>query len=441
MKNILVIQLSRLGDIIQSIPLLGDLRQSYPEANMHMLINDVFAESSILLPGITTHPIILEDLFLQNNLSIGSKYANELLANLLSLNFDYIINLNNSPVARYFMDGLTNLNPQLLTPHSSLLTQQAGFGTPQSAFWSFYITSFLRSRHLNSINLVDIFRRFHQPSGDFSQGFAYQFTHSPQRVIGLQCGARNQKRQFTLTQYADIAKHYIEKGYQIYLFGLPSESGTARQICQMLQNEKVIDLVGKTSLADLVKYITQCETIFTPDTGTMHLAALCGTPITTLFCGPAYPHETLAYTPNIKVYMPDITCYPCKEDEACSFGMQCHNFSFERMLNGVENPGFIALNVEYDEIGQVLMPLGEQTVLWRSFAKYYFLGSGEASLSPELLKKIDRELQLLQVIDKEDIATIESNIDFLLPCIYHEKLFGNTTLLTSLRKYLIYSPT
>jgi len=436
MNNILVIQLSRLGDIIQSIPLLTDLKQSYPNANIHLLINDVFAESHILLPGITTHPIILENLFLQNNLSIGSKYANELIANLLRLNIDYIINLNNSPIARYFLDGLTNPAHQFLIPHSSFLITSNGFGTPQSSFWSSYVTSFLRSRHLNSINLVDIFRRFHQPSGDFSQRAMHTNNPTPQKIIALQCGARNPKRQFTLQQYTQIATHYIEKGYQIYLLGLPSETPTAEQISQTLRSDQIIDLTGKTSLADLVTYITQCETLFTPDTGTMHLAALCGTPITTLFCGPAYPHETLAYTPNITAYMPKIACYPCKEDDPCPFNLACHNFSFNKMLNGEENPDFITLNVEYDELGQVLSPLGEPARIWRSFAKHYFIGGEDACVSPELSKKIARELQLLQVIDRGDIVSIEQNIEFLLPCIYHEKLFGKDTLLASLRSYL-----
>ena len=385
MKNILIIQLTRLGDIIQSLPLVKDLRVKYSDAKINILISDVFKECHFLIKEAEVIPINLDE-FVLNNGVIENEYFNSMINDLNTKKFDKVINLNNSPISKCITKKI-------------ICNIKIGFG--QSGFstvWTAYITSFLKTRLLNSINLVDLFKIIEANDKLVSEENKSKITNktieSNKKIIGLQCGARNIKRQFTTKQYTDITEHYLQQKYKIYLFGVANESKTASEIKQVVKSEDIIDLTGKTDLKQLSEKICECERIYSPDTGTMHLAAYLGIPVTALFCGPAYPFETLAYSENINVFMPDSTyfsCYPCNDDNHCVNNYKCKQFSFQTIFNNQINKEFIKLTVGRDELGQVLFPIDERAKLWRIFTKQYFFKiKGDFFVSEKLNKTISR---------------------------------------------------
>ena len=507
MTDIIIIQLARLGDIIQSIPLIEDIRDEYSDANIYLIINDVFKECEIFLKGITVIPIVLEDL-MHDNITTNVKSESDIIfkqyfGSLNHLNA-LLINLNNSAISRKIADFIVS-------------DRKYGFGMPNSAEWSAFITSFLKTRHLNSINLVDIFRRFFHSASNIQtpSNSSYQanlernsfykaclerdsfykaclvrtYPDTKQKKIAIQCGARNVKRQFQKKHYLDIANHYLKKNYEVYLLGLKSESITAKFITDTIKNKNLIDTTGKTDLQGLIDILSSCELVYTPDTGTMHLAALCKTPFVALFRGPAFPFETLAYTDKATIYMPDkesFPCYPCNDDDICQNGFACGRFDFKKLFDGKENQGFINLTVNHDEIGQVLAPMEELASLWRHFTKYYFfdlpcppsvgthlccpnpsvgthlccpnpsvgnalvrcamsIGTNDTDNATkttdlpytqnELLK---RELKLWEMIDIDDLEIAENNFYFLKPLIYFNKLYKDNTLIKEAIRFYNY---
>jgi hypothetical protein len=239
----------------------------------------------------------------------------------------------------------------------------------------------------------------------------------------------------TIEHYVDIARHYLGKDYKVYLLGMASESKTAHFIKEKLNNDNLIDMTGKTNLKQLMEILSLSERLFTPDTGTMHLAALCKTPITAIFYGPAYPHETLAYTQDIEVYMPDravLPCYPCKDDEFCCNNYQCHKFNFKVALENGVNEGYVKLSVGYDNIGQLLSPINDMALLWRDFASYYFFGKHierEQGFYDKIKPIIKRELQLWEVIDVDDLGATEANLEILKPLGYYCRFVGGAGVL------------
>ena len=435
MNNILVIQLTRLGDIIQSIPLINSLKEKYPWVNIDLLINEVFIESSIFFTNINIIPISLKNLINPEN----NNYFNDLIKKLNDKNYSLIINLNNSPLS-------INILSHLSCP------EKRGFGTV-GCEWGIYNIAFMKTRIFGSVNLVDIFRLFLDTIYTPSVGNAFIRSALGKRndaifpeaerinpfptdgkstpCIALQCGARNIKRQLTIQHYTDIATHYLIKGYIVFLLGMEYETIIAKKIIDSvfcIEKKNIINLTGKTSLKELIYIITKCERIFTPDTGSMHLAALYNIPFTALFYGPAYPPETLAYTDNCEVFCPNpeaFACYPCNEEEECKYDFKCHHFNFQNYFIGKINPDFIKLNVKYDEIGQALSPTPEAALLYRNFAKYYFLGLSEQenqTYSNDLISSLKRELTLWSIIDKNDIELATQNFNLLKPLLYYENL-------------------
>jgi lipopolysaccharide heptosyltransferase II len=70
------------------------------------------------------------------------------------------------------------------------------------------------------------------------------------------------------------------------------------------------DLVGQTTLAQLIETLRGCDLLLTNDTGTMHLAASLGVPTVALF-GSTEPALTGPLGPQHRVLRHHVACSPC----------------------------------------------------------------------------------------------------------------------------------
>jgi heptosyltransferase-2 len=70
------------------------------------------------------------------------------------------------------------------------------------------------------------------------------------------------------------------------------------------------DLVGQTSLAQLMDELRACDLLLTNDTGTMHLAAFLGVPTVSIF-GSTEPRLTGPLGPSHRVIRHHVDCSPC----------------------------------------------------------------------------------------------------------------------------------
>ncbi|HSI65554.1 MAG TPA: glycosyltransferase family 9 protein, partial [Candidatus Saccharimonadia bacterium] len=78
------------------------------------------------------------------------------------------------------------------------------------------------------------------------------------------------------------------------------------------------NLVGKTSLSELIARLRTCRVLLTNDTGTMHLAASLGVPTVSIF-GSTEPVLTGPLGAHHRVVRHHVPCSPCFRRE-CPFG-------------------------------------------------------------------------------------------------------------------------
>ncbi len=95
--------------------------------------------------------------------------------------------------------------------------------------------------------------------------------------------------------------------------------------------DKTQNLTGKTDWQGLVDAVSGLDALVTPDTGTMHLAAHLGTPVTAYFLSSAWCCETGPYGLGHTILQADAECLPCLETEPCHNDMLC--------LRGLADPG------------------------------------------------------------------------------------------------------
>lgn len=416
--KILVIQITRMGDVLQSYPLLKDIKQQYPDSDVHILINNVFCEIADIMKEFTILNIDL------NKINDSQSYFIEVIDNINTIDFDIVFNLNNSPIAKNIFNKIK-------------ATQKLGFASDNydNLEWAAFVTSFLKNRKLNTINLVDIFRRFLHSQTNYDKPLLKK-----EKSIALQCGARNIKRQFEIQHYLDIISYFQDKHYKIYLLGTSPELPLTDKIFTRLNNKNNIEnLVGKTSILELKNVINKCEHLFTPDTGTMHLSAFCNTPFTAFFCGPAYPFETLGYIEKANFIMPNSSffkCYPCNDESSCPYGLLCHKFSFRVYLDGDIQDDFITGKTYYDRLGQNLSFNGQDddyqyASLWRQFAQYYFFSikEDEINLDNKLKVNISRELILWNKLkDNNQLLNLVDNFEFIAPLIFFKIILKDSNL-------------
>jgi len=320
---ILVMQMARLGDLIQTMPLLCRLRAIYPTARLNVL-TDRIGE-----PLLTGHPAVdevipvdlaqLSQLLRQDSWGAYQQIAG-LVQSLQQQRYDLVLNINFS--------SLTRLLAYLLQVPRVLGYQPTadGRGLIRSP-WLAYIYALVHARRFNRINLVDVFRHL-APAAEFPELAPVLFGGQDQppgytstlRLIALQLGSRHHRRRWPVAFYATLSQRLIQAyDLRLLLLGIKDECQLGENLLRALPvayRERVINLQGRTSLAELSDWLAQAQLLVTGDTGTMHLAAYLGVPVLALFMGPALCFETGPYGNGHYVLQAEPDCHPCAEARA-----------------------------------------------------------------------------------------------------------------------------
>lgn len=115
-------------------------------------------------------------------------------------------------------------------------------------------------------------------------------------------------RRWPLKSYRLLAERLLAQGYRVTLTGAPSDDWVRAGFKGM----PVIDLIGQTSLADLLALYGASVGVVTHDSGPMHIAILAGAPTVSLF-GPTIPSHFVPTGRRLKVIWGGETlpCRPC----------------------------------------------------------------------------------------------------------------------------------
>ena len=100
-----------------------------------------------------------------------------------------------------------------------------------------------------------------------------------------------------------------EKGLQVAITGSPGDRTLAGEIIAAAA-VPILNLAGRTSLAELAALLRNARLAVTTDTGPMHLACALGTPVVALF-GPTAPWRTGPFGDGHVVVRLDLPCSPC----------------------------------------------------------------------------------------------------------------------------------
>lgn len=316
MPSCLVIQLARLGDLLQTKRLLLGLQEAYGPGQVHLLVdNSLAALARIIYPFAEVHGIRAFGGAADPPGLIAD--SRRVLTALAVLDFDAVYNLNYS--------GL-NLALSTLFPVEIMHGHWEERGMARRSLWVDLAFRWTAQRRMSPVNLIDFWGLLApQPA---SPAEVNPVARAGGNGIGVVLAGRMARRSVPPEILASLlAAHFARLGgAPITLLGGEAEQPLARALTRELPRavaEQVRDRTGQTALTDLPEIIADLDLLLTPDTGLMHLGAHCGVPLEALFLSSAWCYETGPYGLGHTIRQAATPCAPCLESAPCPHGLRC----------------------------------------------------------------------------------------------------------------------
>jgi ADP-heptose:LPS heptosyltransferase len=309
-------QLARLGDLVQTWPLLARLKGAWPQCRV-----DVLCDAS-LAPLARQHPAVNEAVELKwgawaaltpHDPVRACRLAAGQAAALRNRGYELVFNLNFSRLS-LLLGYLTG------APLRGYQPVQGGreFGRPP---WLAYIFALAHARSLNQVHISDVFRHLGPPVRHEEPLFPSPARRGGELRLALQLATRHPKRTWPRSSFADLARRLVGGlGARLVLLGTEAERPSGEWLIRALpasHRQRLVNLMGRTSLPELAAELRQANLLVSGDTGTLHLAASLGVRTLGLFFGPAHCLETGPYGPGHAVLQAEPPCHPCAETSPC----------------------------------------------------------------------------------------------------------------------------
>jgi len=309
MPQTLLLQLARLGDLIQSLPVISSLHTKFPEHVLDLLCAAPLAPLGRLFPGIQRvfpwegeqwHSFSrLSDRVDEQQLEAATVY----LAGLAFPDYTLAYNLNNHPRS-------------ILAAH--LLSERVvGAGDqgplhPHHPPWVEYLRQVARERGANRIHLADAFCGvcgvrpptvvpiLEAPDSGLPSDLAHIVDDSSLVRIAIVLGAGDADRRVPIATWRCLIEACADHlpNSLCVLIGGAGEREAALALEDQLSPpylSRILNCVGRTTLPQLVDVLNGCQWVVGSDTGPLHLGVACGARAIGWYFSRARVHETGPY--------------------------------------------------------------------------------------------------------------------------------------------------
>ena len=308
--RILILQTTRMGDVLQTTPLIRVIRNKYPEAHLTLMVRKMGKAVAERNPDIDEIIVYDEDeLYLHmksedsDRLLQAYQLAEERIQELRDQHYDIVCNATHS-LGSAMLGKLSEI-PEVYGASLSDDWQFVLRGT-----WTNYFFTSVFNREYNDLNLCDISRNLVPDASaaqqlnfaltdedrDVAEALYYDAGISPdERVVCFQLGASEENKRWSVERFAALARILIEKEQaRILLVGVSEEQPLGDRFEELLPG-KAVHLFGKTSIPQVAAVLAKAAMLVTNDTGTMHIAAAVDCPITLVSVGNVHYRETGPY--------------------------------------------------------------------------------------------------------------------------------------------------
>jgi len=339
MKTIAIMQLTRFGDLIQTLQAIDNLKQLYPQYRVILIARSQFAQPLNFLIKSKVDKLYLLDtqkIFSNKDLTGIKGAVSELDTFLNSVNsedIEVLVNLSFSKSSNY-LATLINSNHHIGShfnkTHNTIVSDK----------WSQLLYSTVMRGNLNPFSLVDLFRNIIglKPSPSNVSLVKSQ----KRKSILIHPFASSERKSWKVEKWVEIIYRLLKDhpDYSITLAGAKNEVLKSQLICEnpLLKTfqSRITNLTGKTNLEELFKELSVNQFFVGHDSMVGHLASLTQTPTLTISLGSVRPHETTPYHVNAYNLAPKTKCFPCFPSDNCQYYQCQHDIPYQAVTGAVK---------------------------------------------------------------------------------------------------------
>ncbi len=308
--RILLVKLSALGDVIQTLPALALLKRELPFAEMDWVVEERNAQ--LLLH----HPYINQLLIFKKSYFTAPEKLFKFIQNLRSKKYTAVIDFQ----------GL--LKSALIT-FFARSKYKIGFSNHREGSPFFYNIKFSPyppdlhavKRYLllakKSLLFLNTGKEIEPEEETIPRNIplpesAPKFFESKKPFLILIPSARWKSKLWPFEYWEKflVLSEDLREVLDFYFVGGKEEELKSFTEEMSRKYKGVISWVGKTSLTELAYLMKRCKAVISVDTGTMHLASLLNKPIIALF-GPTSEQRTGPWSEKFLVLKENLPCQPC----------------------------------------------------------------------------------------------------------------------------------
>jgi len=347
-RKILLIKLSAVGDVVQTIPVLNKLRRRYPAAQIDWLVTPPIAELLQHNPAIGT---VIE--FSRDEWSAPWRLtpfvsAARLIARLRAAEYDLVLDLqgqlrsavfafaSGAPVRIGFDKPRADVWKALPRKIPQDARKHAWQGAREGSWLAYTDHIPVPTLDVHPVERylgVGPMLGLDDGAADFSFPIPqeasaridalmdyYGIAKSP--IAAMAPGTIWETKQWRREAFAEVARHLLQKRFAVMLIGSERERAVCDAVAKLAPG--AINLAGETTLSELAALISRTAVCVTNDSGPMHLAVALGRPVVSVF-GPTDPVWAGPYRHMDSVLRAELPCSPCylRQLSRCNFGHDC----------------------------------------------------------------------------------------------------------------------
>ncbi len=265
-------RLSAIGDVCHAVAMVQAIQRQHPQASITWVVGKVEAQ---LLAGLAGVELVIFDK------RQGWAGYRALWRQLKGRRFDVLLHMQ---VALRASVATLGIRAQVKIGFDKARAKEGQWLFTNAAIEAqtepHVLDGFMN--FAKALGVTDTNPRWQFALSEQEQQFAAQQITAPTLVI---CPAASKaERNWLPERYAAVADHAQQHGLSVMLCGGPtaSEQQLASQICQHAQ-APIHNLVGQTSLKQLLALLGRASVVLAPDTGPAHMATTQGTPVIGLY--------------------------------------------------------------------------------------------------------------------------------------------------------------
>lgn len=273
-QSICILRLSAIGDVCHAVATVQAIQKKFPKAKVTWIIGKIEFVLVSEMPNIE---------FVIFDKKAGFKGYKNLKTTLKNRRFDILLHMQ------------VALRASLATLCINA-TEKWGFDKSRAKEGQWLFTN-RKIKPQNEPHVADGFWGFAQaigvdqnskpqwdmPTNQNALDWCENVLNAKKTVV-ISPAASKAERNWLPERYAALANHAFNKGYQIVLSGGPSnvEIQLGNDIISKAQ-VPIINLIGKTSLTQLLALLKQAKIVIAPDSGPAHMATTVNTPVIGLY--------------------------------------------------------------------------------------------------------------------------------------------------------------